>query len=68
MKSIVLCGPHDKIKSYTVCLIDNEANTVSVLLVIKPSTLIDDNTYHELMKKIQMSCSQDYIPTILEEK
>ena len=66
MKTIVLCKPFGKIKSYSVCLDDKETSTRTPILYIQPSSFLSEEEYHTIMKELRISCRQDYLPKLKE--
>jgi hypothetical protein len=66
MKKVVMCKPFGEIKSYSICLEDNEKTTLTPLLYIRPSSFLSDEEYHNLVAELKISSRPDYIPLIQE--
>jgi hypothetical protein len=67
MKTVILCKPFDKVKSYSMCLNDSEKLTITPLIYFKKSSFLTDAEYNKLMQKFQVQFESHYIPETVEQ-
>lgn len=64
MKKIALLKPVGKIKSYSICVADEESGSVTPIIFLQKSQFLSDAEYEEAIKQLKITCENGYVPKL----